>query len=267
MVYSVSRPGFWRKYPCAHSSRFRFGLWPSAQLQLAPAALEAVKGCVLGAVPLAGDAKANPGKPAPIGIVGIGEILISKDGGRPETLRPGDFACYDSTRPYTLSFGAQFEQIVLHMPRNAMIRRIGPTEAVTATRVAAESPLGSLVAPFIRNTAAIVSEVGVLPRAHGSALFTRGETQALVVATLGTGEDEQFVDSLEGTYKQHFMLHYNFPPFSVGEVGRMTGAGRREIGHGKLAWRAINPLLPDKTVFPYTIRLVSEITESNRRHR
>ena len=109
----------------------------------------------------------------------------------------------------------------------------------------------------------IVSEVGVLPRAHGSALFTRGETQALVVATLGTGEDEQFIDSLEGTYKQHFMLHYNFPPYSVGEVGRMMGAGRREIGHGKLAWRAINPLLPDKAVFPYTIRVVSEITESN----
>src|SRR5215467_4330537 len=109
----------------------------------------------------------------------------------------------------------------------------------------------------------IVAEVGVLPRAHGSALFTRGETQALVVATLGTGEDEQFVDSLEGTYKQHFMLHYNFPPFSVGEVGRMSGAGRREIGHGKLAWRAINPLLPDKAAFPYTIRVVSDITESN----
>ncbi|MSP94916.1 MAG: polyribonucleotide nucleotidyltransferase [Alphaproteobacteria bacterium] len=109
----------------------------------------------------------------------------------------------------------------------------------------------------------IVSQVGVLPRAHGSALFTRGETQALVVTTLGTGEDEQFIDSLEGTYKQHFMLHYNFPPFSVGEVGRMTGAGRREIGHGKLAWRAINPLLPDKAGFPYTIRIVSEITESN----
>jgi len=109
----------------------------------------------------------------------------------------------------------------------------------------------------------IKCEVGVLPRAHGSALFTRGETQALVVTTLGTGEDEQFVDSLEGTYKQHFMLHYNFPPFSVGEVGRMTGAGRREIGHGKLAWRAVNPLLPDKTAFPYTIRVVSEITESN----
>jgi polyribonucleotide nucleotidyltransferase len=109
----------------------------------------------------------------------------------------------------------------------------------------------------------ILSQVGVLPRTHGSALFTRGETQALVVTTLGTGEDEQFVDSLEGTYKQHFMLHYNFPPFSVGEVGRMGGAGRREIGHGKLAWRAINPLLPDKTTFPYTLRIVSEITESN----
>jgi polyribonucleotide nucleotidyltransferase len=109
----------------------------------------------------------------------------------------------------------------------------------------------------------IMCEVGVLPRAHGSALFTRGETQALVVTTLGTGEDEQFVDSLEGTYKQHFMLHYNFPPYSVGEVGRMSGAGRREIGHGKLAWRALNPLLPDKSVFPYTIRVVSEITESN----
>ena len=109
----------------------------------------------------------------------------------------------------------------------------------------------------------ITCEVGILPRAHGSALFTRGETQALVVTTLGTGEDEQFVDSLEGTYKQHFMLHYNFPPYSVGEVGRMTGAGRREIGHGKLAWRAINPVLPDKATFPYTLRIVSEITESN----
>lgn len=109
----------------------------------------------------------------------------------------------------------------------------------------------------------IVSEVGVLPRTHGSALFTRGETQALVVTTLGTGEDEQYVDSLEGTYKQHFMLHYNFPPYSVGETGRMGSPGRREIGHGKLAWRAINPLLPAKDSFPYTIRAVSEITESN----
>jgi polyribonucleotide nucleotidyltransferase len=109
----------------------------------------------------------------------------------------------------------------------------------------------------------ITAEVGILPRTHGSALFTRGETQAIVVATLGTTEDEQFVDSLEGTYKQHFMLHYNFPPYSVGETGRMTGPRRRDIGHGKLAWRAIHPLLPSKDEFPYTIRIVSEITESN----
>ncbi|MFG1372806.1 polyribonucleotide nucleotidyltransferase [Xanthobacter oligotrophicus] len=109
----------------------------------------------------------------------------------------------------------------------------------------------------------IVSEVGILPRAHGSALFTRGETQALVVATLGTGEDEQFIDSLEGTYKEHFLLHYNFPPFSVGETGRMGSPGRREIGHGKLAWRAIHPMLPAKHEFPYTLRVVSEILESN----
>ena len=110
---------------------------------------------------------------------------------------------------------------------------------------------------------AIVSEVGVLPRTHGSALFTRGETQALVVATLGTGEDEQYIDSLTGTYKEKFLLHYNFPPYSVGEAGRMGSPGRREIGHGKLAWRAIRPMLPTTEDFPYTIRLVSEITESN----
>ena len=109
----------------------------------------------------------------------------------------------------------------------------------------------------------IVAEVGVLPRAHGSALFTRGETQAFVVATLGTGEDEQFVDALTGTYKESFMLHYNFPPFSVGETGRLGSPGRREIGHGKLAWRAVHPMLPLKHEFPYTIRVVSEITESN----
>jgi polyribonucleotide nucleotidyltransferase len=109
----------------------------------------------------------------------------------------------------------------------------------------------------------IVSEVGVLPRAHGSALFTRGETQALCVATLGTGDDEQFVDALEGTYKQTFMLHYNFPPYSVGETGRVGSPGRREIGHGKLAWRAIHPMLPAAHEFPYTMRVVSEITESN----
>ncbi len=109
----------------------------------------------------------------------------------------------------------------------------------------------------------VVAEAGVLPRTHGSAVFTRGETQALVVATLGTGEDEQFVDSLEGTYKQNFMLHYNFPPYSVGEAGRTGFTSRREIGHGKLAWRAINPVRPSAEEFPYTVRLVSEITESN----
>ncbi|WP_375566782.1 polyribonucleotide nucleotidyltransferase [Oceaniradius stylonematis] len=109
----------------------------------------------------------------------------------------------------------------------------------------------------------IVSEVGVFPRTHGSAVFTRGETQAMVVATLGTGEDEQFVDSLTGTYKENFMLHYNFPPYSVGEAGRMGSPGRREIGHGKLAWRAVHPVLPEAEEFPYTLRVVSEITESN----
>jgi polyribonucleotide nucleotidyltransferase len=109
----------------------------------------------------------------------------------------------------------------------------------------------------------IVSEVGVLSRAHGSALFTRGETQALVVATLGTGDDEQLIDALEGKYYEKFMLHYNFPPFSVGETGRMGAPGRREVGHGKLAWRAIRPMLPSVEDFPYTIRLVSEIFESN----
>ncbi|MEM6626931.1 MAG: polyribonucleotide nucleotidyltransferase, partial [Pseudomonadota bacterium] len=109
----------------------------------------------------------------------------------------------------------------------------------------------------------IVSEVTVLPRTHGSALFTRGETQALAVATLGTADDEQFIDGLDGTYKQKFMLHYNFPPFSVGETGRMGGTSRRETGHGKLAWRALRAVLPTAEEFPYTIRLVSEIFESN----
>lgn len=109
----------------------------------------------------------------------------------------------------------------------------------------------------------ITSEVGVIPRTHGSSLFTRGETQALVVTTLGTGEDEQMIDALSGTYKERFMLHYNFPPYSVGETGRMGGAGRREIGHGKLAWRALRAVLPGPEEFPYTIRIVSEITESN----
>ena len=109
----------------------------------------------------------------------------------------------------------------------------------------------------------ISSEVSWLPRTHGSALFTRGETQAIVVATLGFGEDEQRIEALQGSYKENFMLHYNFPPYSVGEVGRMGSAGRREIGHGKLAWRALKSVLPNKEEFDYTIRLVSDITESN----
>jgi polyribonucleotide nucleotidyltransferase len=114
-----------------------------------------------------------------------------------------------------------------------------------------------------RTVRPIYSEVGVLPRAHGSALFTRGETQLLAVATLGTGQDEQIIDALEGEYREHFMLHYNFPPFSVGETGRMGSPGRREVGHGKLAWRAIHPLLPTKEAFPYTMRVVAETLESN----
>ena len=109
----------------------------------------------------------------------------------------------------------------------------------------------------------IVSETGMLPRTHGSALFTRGETQALAVTTLGTGDDEQFIDALHGNFKSNFLLHYNFPPYSVGEVGRVGSPGRREIGHGKLAWRALQAVLPAPTDFPYTIRVVSEITESN----
>ena len=114
-----------------------------------------------------------------------------------------------------------------------------------------------------RTVRSIAAEVGLLPRAHGSALFTRGETQALVVATLGTGQDEQIIDALDGDYREHFLLHYNFPPYSVGEAGRFGFTGRREVGHGKLAWRALHPLMPAKEDFPYTIRVVSEITESN----
>jgi polyribonucleotide nucleotidyltransferase len=109
----------------------------------------------------------------------------------------------------------------------------------------------------------IDAQVGVLPRSHGSAVFTRGETQALAVATLGTGQDEQIIDALEGEYREHFMLHYNFPPYSVGEASFLRSPGRREIGHGKLAWRALRAVMPSKEEFPYTIRIVSEITESN----
>jgi len=115
----------------------------------------------------------------------------------------------------------------------------------------------------VESVRSISAEVGVLPRTHGSGLFTRGETQALVTTTLGTGQDEQIVDALEGEYRQHFMLHYNFPPYCVGETGRMMAPGRREIGHGKLAWRALNPIMPSKESFPYTVRVLSEITESN----
>jgi polyribonucleotide nucleotidyltransferase len=114
-----------------------------------------------------------------------------------------------------------------------------------------------------RTVRPIACEVGILPRAHGSALFTRGETQSVAVATLGTGQDEQVIDALDGDYRENFLLHYNFPPYSTGEAGRMGSPGRREIGHGKLAWRAVHPLLPGKESFPYTIRVVSEITESN----
>jgi polyribonucleotide nucleotidyltransferase len=114
-----------------------------------------------------------------------------------------------------------------------------------------------------RTVRPIACEVGVLPRTHGSALFTRGETQSLAVATLGTGQDEQIIDALEGEYRENFLLHYNFPPYSTGEAGRMGSPSRRDIGHGKLAWRAVRPLLPSKDSFPYTIRVVSEITESN----
>ncbi len=109
----------------------------------------------------------------------------------------------------------------------------------------------------------IVCETGMLPRTHGSALFTRGETQGLVVTTLGTGDDEQIIDALHGNFRSNFLLHYNFPPYSVGEVGRFGFTGRREIGHGKLAWRALQAVLPAATDFPYTVRVVSEITESN----
>ena len=152
----------------------------------------------------------------------------------------------DPSAPSEQAIGENFKQLEADIVRNNILdtgKRIDGRDTKT-----------------VRN---IVAETSVLPRTHGSALFTRGETQALVVTTLGTGEDEQYIDTLDGLTKGKFMLHYNFPPFSVGEVGRMGATGRREIGHGKLAWRAINPLLPKPEDFPYTIRVVSEITESN----
>jgi polyribonucleotide nucleotidyltransferase len=144
------------------------------------------------------------------------------------------------------AFGEQFGNLEADVVRNAILE--------TGKRIDGRDT---------KTVRPIVAEVGILPRAHGSSLFTRGETQALVVTTLGTGQDEQIIDALEGEYREHFMLHYNFPPYSVGEVRRMGSPGRREIGHGKLAWRALRPMLPSKEKFPYTIRIVSEITESN----
>ena len=152
----------------------------------------------------------------------------------------------DPTAPSEQAFGENFKQLEADIVRNSILdtgKRIDGRDTTT-----------------VRN---IIAEASVLPRTHGSALFTRGETQALVVTTLGTGEDEQYIDTLDGLTKGKFLLHYNFPPYSVGEVGRMGATGRREIGHGKLAWRAINPVLPKAEDFPYTIRVVSEITESN----
>ncbi len=144
------------------------------------------------------------------------------------------------------AFGEQFGNLEAEVVRNAILD--------TGIRIDGRDT---------KTVRPIVVEVGVLPRAHGSALFTRGETQALVVVTLGTGQDEQIINALEGGYREHFMLHYNFPPYSVGEVKRMGSPGRREIGHGKLAWRALRPMMPGKDRFPYTVRVVSEITESN----
>jgi polyribonucleotide nucleotidyltransferase len=152
----------------------------------------------------------------------------------------------DATAPNEQVVGGTFKKLEADIVRNGILdtgKRIDGRDTKTVRQ--------------------IIAEASVLPRTHGSALFTRGETQALVVTTLGTGEDEQYVDSLDGTYKSRFMLHYNFPPYSVGEVGRMGATGRREIGHGKLAWRAIHPMLPSSEEFPYTVRVVSEITESN----
>ncbi len=182
---------------------------------------------------------------------------------------------------------APFAEAYDERVKQARVEKVGAAKKAAAARLAeegldadaAKGLFKALEADIVRNAILdhgiridgrdtrtvrpIVAEVGVLPLAHGSALFTRGETQALCVATLGTGQDEQVIDALEGEYRQHFMLHYNFPPFSVGEAGRMGSPGRREIGHGKLAWRALHPLLPSKEAFPYTLRVVSEILESN----
>jgi polyribonucleotide nucleotidyltransferase len=163
--------------------------------------------------------------------------------------RVGDALGEDESIDQALLFQSlddQFKELEKDVVRRAIV--------ANGTRIDGRDPTG--IRP-------IAVEVGLLPRAHGSALFTRGETQALVVTTLGTGQDEQIIDALAGEFREHFMLHYNFPPFSVGEAGRFGFTGRREVGHGKLAWRAVHALLPEKADFPYTIRVVSEITESN----
>ena len=158
--------------------------------------------------------------------------------------------------------------------RSSIIENVEDVQVLAATTIIKDIEKDVVRGDIIKNKSRIdgrkldevrqiTCELDLLPRAHGSSLFTRGETQALVVTTLGTGDDEQMIDSLDPMHKQHFMLHYNFPPYSVGEVGRMGATGRREIGHGKLAWRAVHPMLPKKEDFPYTLRLVSEITESN----
>ena len=158
--------------------------------------------------------------------------------------------------------------------RSSIIENVEDDQVLAATTIIKDIEKDAVRGDIIKNKSRIdgrkldevrqiTCELDILPRAHGSSLFTRGETQALVVTTLGTGDDEQMIDSLDPMHKQHFMLHYNFPPYSVGEVGRMGATGRREIGHGKLAWRAVHPMLPKKEDFPYTLRLVSEITESN----
>jgi polyribonucleotide nucleotidyltransferase len=168
-------------------------------------------------------------------------VAAAKDAAKAAMISPDN-----QFSPTEQAFSENFKQLEADIVRNSILdtgKRIDGRDTTT-----------------VRN---IIAEASVLPRTHGSALFTRGETQALVVTTLGTGEDEQYVDSLDGLTKAKFMLHYNFPPFSVGEVGRMGATGRREIGHGKLAWRAVNPVLPSAADFPYTIRVVSEITESN----
>ncbi|EFL88402.1 polyribonucleotide nucleotidyltransferase [Ahrensia sp. R2A130] len=156
------------------------------------------------------------------------------------------FLSEESTDEEKTTFGGVFKQVQANVVRGSIIK--------TKKRIDGRD---------LDTVRQIESQVGILPRTHGSALFTRGETQAIVVATLGTGDDEQFIDALTGTYKENFLLHYNFPPYSVGETGRIGFTSRREIGHGKLAWRAVKAVLPSKEDFPYTLRAVSEITESN----